>query len=448
MNTPIFDFVKDYADADISRFHMPGHKGQAFLGCESLDITEISGADVLYAPDGVIAESERNATALFDTGHTFYATEGSSLCIKAMLALVASRTPRHPKTLILAARNVHKAFIYASALLDLSVVWLESEETSHLCSCHISATQVAKALETLEEKPAAVYLTSPDYLGHIADVEGIAKVCKANGVPLLVDNAHGAYLHFLSPSQHPIALGASMCCDSAHKTLPALTGGAYLHIAHSADAAHLQEARNMLSLFASTSPSYLILQSLDLCNRYLADSYRERLAACITKINSVKEMLAALGFSAEETEPLKLVFRATHFGYTGVELAAHLRTYSIEAEFADAEYLVLMATPETRELDYERLCQAFKALVPKGAKDALDGNVCIPMGECVLSIREAIFSPRELVAIEDAVGRICASPTVSCPPAVPVVISGERITAEAVRAMRHYGILNIDVVKE
>ena len=178
MTTPIADFVKNYATRDISRFHMPGHKGKAILGCESLDITEIDGADVLYSASGVIDESENNASALFGTKHSFYSTEGSSLCIKAMLALIKKRTPRGKRTTVLAARNVHKAFIYACALLDIDTEWLYPKEFSHLCECNIAPAELERALATADRLPDAVYLTSPDYLGNIADVKGLSEVCK------------------------------------------------------------------------------------------------------------------------------------------------------------------------------------------------------------------------------------------------------------------------------
>ena len=146
MKTPIFDFVKQYAASEISRFHMPGHKGiSSALGCEPLDITEVNGADVLYSPCGIIAESEKNATSLFETAHTFYSAEGSSLAIKAMLALATEITGSRERPLILAARNAHKAFLYACALLDLDVEWLYPGEESHLCSCILSAEDVENA---------------------------------------------------------------------------------------------------------------------------------------------------------------------------------------------------------------------------------------------------------------------------------------------------------------
>ena len=124
MKTPIYDFVQKYAESDVSRFHMPGHKGKSFLGCERLDITEVQGADVLYSADGIIEESERNASALFGTAHSFYSAEGSSLAIKTMLALAVkgfkgSKGGAGVKPVVLAGRNAHKAFIYSCALLDI-----------------------------------------------------------------------------------------------------------------------------------------------------------------------------------------------------------------------------------------------------------------------------------------------------------------------------------------
>lgn len=447
MKTPIVDFVNRYRSADVSRLHMPGHKGIPFLGCEPLDITEICGADVLYSPDGIIEESEQNASTLFDTAHSFYSAEGSSLSIKAMLALIAKTREDGQKPLILAARNVHKAFVYACALLDLEVAWLMSKDSSHLCSCHVTGEDVKRALQTLPRRPSAVYLTSPDYLGQRLDVREIANICHQNQIPLLVDNAHGAYLHFLPTSEHPIALGADLCADSAHKTLPVLTGGAYLHVSRNADPRFCKDARRMLSLFASTSPSYLILQSLDLCNRYLAEGYRDRLSACVERLNLCRQRLAEHGIETLEGEPLKLVLDAGRIGYTGEELADYLRAQRIEAEFADRDFLVLMFTPETRKTDFERVEGAFSAL-PHRARRATEGQTIIKkQPESVMSIREAIFAPHETVATGDAVGRICAAPTVSCPPAVPVAVSGERIDHETATALQYYGIETVEVVK-
>ena len=180
--------------------------------------------------------SEANATRLFGTAHTYYSTEGSSQCIRAMLCLAMQGAPRTGKRpVLLAARNAHKALLYAAALLDFDIRWLwpAPEDTGALCSCPVTVQALSTALEELAGQgrtPFGVYLTSPDYLGGMQDIAALSAVCDAHGVPLLVDNAHGAYLRFLpGGSRHPIDLGAAACCDSGHKTLPVLTGGAYLH---------------------------------------------------------------------------------------------------------------------------------------------------------------------------------------------------------------------------
>ena len=424
---------------------MPGHKGKPFLGAEPWDITEIDGADVLYSADGIIKESEDLASSLFHTAHTFYSAEGSSLAIKAMLALAAQNSNDPERPLILAARNAHKAFLYGAALLDIEVEWIYPEPFTHLCSCEITAELLRLYLQNIRRKPCAVYITSPDYLGHLADIRALSSVCREFSVPLLVDNAHGAYLGFLSPSLHPIALGAWACCDSAHKTLPVLTGGAYLHISKDAPSSFTDGARNALAIFASTSPSYLILQSLDLCNRYLSEDYHERLLTCIQRIEQIKTQMNKKGFPPEASEPLKIVLNTAKYGYTGEEFCAHLKQFQIVPEFYDGEYLVLMITPENTELDFERLAFAFDSVVPK---NALTQTPHPPKKAKVhLSVRKAMLSPQEIVPVDKAEGRICASPSVSCPPAVPIVISGEEITPNAVELFRFYGVESVAVIK-
>ncbi|MDO4750262.1 MAG: amino acid decarboxylase [Eubacteriales bacterium] len=449
MNTPIADFVRAYADSDTSRFHMPGHKGVPFLGPEPLDITEIHGADVLYDANGIIRESEDNASSLFRTAHTFYSAEGSSLSIRAMLALVCDRSDGQ-RPLILAARNVHRAFVYASAWLDFDTMWLYPSRSAHLCACPLSPEDVRCALLSADRKPAAVYLTSPDYLGQTADIEGISIICSEYGVPLLVDNAHGAYLAFLSPSRHPIALGADMCCDSAHKTLPVLTGGSYLHVSPHAEKRFTENARAMLAAFASTSPSYLILASLDLCNRYLAGTYREKLADCVRKTEALKASLSHLNFEPEDSEPLKVVINGKKHGLSGRALAKYLRREKVEPEFYDDEFLVLMVSAETRDLDFRRVVAAFERAaesrcdLPQVAEET---HRLVPTAK-VMTAREALLAPRENVAAKEAAGRICAVPSISCPPAVPIVIGGEIIPAEALSLFEAYGIETVSVVKK
>ena len=295
--------------------------------------------------------------------------------------------------------------------------------------------------------PDALYVTSPDYLGNVMDIKGLSEVCHKHGIPLLVDNAHGAYLAFLDKSLHPIHLGADMCCDSAHKTLPVLTGGAYLHLSQRC-AYTDAEVRNTLSLFASTSPSYLILQSLDLCNGYLTDGYREKLNAFLKDVKDIKKELLSLGYPTLDTnDELKLVFSATSCGYTGNELANHLSKFKIEAEFADRDFLVLMLTPELLQKDLNRLSEAFRKLSPRKATATFEPMIYEKPTSCI-SIRDAMFSPAETISSSEALGRICASPSISCPPAVPIVISGETVNQSCIDLLRYYGIDKIEVIKQ
>lgn len=445
MTTPICDFVRRYAEGDNARLHMPGHKGAGVLGVEALDITEIPGADSLYEADGIIAESEQNASVLFGCP-TFYSTEGSSHAIRAMLYLLMQDAhAAHRRPLIWAARNAHKTFLSALALLDADVVWLpEGDEDSYLCS-RVDAEMLDKALKEADEKPSALYLTSPDYLGNVADIAAIADVCHRYGTRLAVDNAHGAYLQFLSPSLHPIAQGADICCDSAHKTLPVLTGGAYLHLSPRMPRALISLTKTALSLFGSTSPSYLILQSLDAANAALANDIPRRLATLAQRLDCLKVRLAAHGYTLLGNEPLKLTILPKSFGYDGCTLAATLRESGIECEFCDPDALVLMPSVGNSERDLDRLERALLSIVRRQA--ITDAPPPIPRPARVMSVRAAMLAPCEWVAASDSLGRILSAPSVGCPPAVPIVMSGERIDAAAIDCFSYYGIERCLVVK-
>ena len=198
MKTPICDFVKKYSDSKKIRLHMPGHKGTGHLGCENYDITEIDGADVLYSSDGIILESENNASDIFGTGKTLYSAEGSSLAIRAMLFLIKAYALSEKRNFIVAAgRNAHKSFVTASALSGAEVEWIFPDKNESLISCKITSAVLEGFFEKAAGKPVAVYITSPDYLGNISDISSLASVCHRHKALLIVDNAHGSYLHFL-----------------------------------------------------------------------------------------------------------------------------------------------------------------------------------------------------------------------------------------------------------
>ncbi|MBR2029080.1 MAG: aminotransferase class V-fold PLP-dependent enzyme [Oscillospiraceae bacterium] len=445
MTTPICDFVKKYAEKQTVRLHMPGHKGRDCLGFEHMDITEIDGADSLYEAEGIIAQSEANAAELFGCD-TFYSAEGSSQCIRAMLYLVCiSAAADKGRPLVMAARNAHKTFVSAAALMDFDVEWIYGEHSSSYLSCDISAEYLDSLLTRSARKPAAVYLTSPDYLGNVVDIKNISQVCHKHGVLLIVDNAHGAYLKFLPQSQHPIDLGADLCCDSAHKTLPVLTGGAYLHISDNVSQNMSVMAKNALVMFGSTSPSYLIMQSLDMANRYIADGYREKLAVLSDRTDKIKCELKRCGFELLGDEKLKLTISTKAYGYRGFELAQLLAEKGIVCEFSDPDYIVFMFTPETDDKQLEYFVRTLCSIPPKKAVTEVPPKFSSP--QTVMSVRRAAFSECEKVAAEDAEGRILASATVGCPPAVPVVVCGEKIDKAAVECFKYYGIDSCWVVK-
>ncbi len=444
MNTPICDFVKKYSEKAPLRLHIPGHKGKKLLGFEQYDITEIEGADSLYDSFGIIAESEKNASALFGCD-TFYSAEGSSQCIRAMCDLIcryAKESRRRP--LIAAARNVHRTFLSAAALLDFEVVWVFPENEGSYLSCGLSAEYLDEFFSSQVQKPIAFYLTSPDYTGKTADIAEISRVCRKHGVLLAVDAAHGAYMKFLPHSTFPTDIGADICCSSAHKTLPALTGAAYLHISKTAPEGFSRQAKQSLALFGSTSPSYLILQSLDALNGYLS-TYSEKLARFTSKAALLKNRLNAQGYSLFGEEPLKLTLRPKGYGYRGYELAQELSAHNLFCEFADPDFTVLTLTPELCDEEL-RLLENTLLNIPKKAA------VCeyppqISKATPALSIRDALLSPSQSVSVKECEGRILADASVACPPAVPVLVSGELIDRCARDAFDYYGINQISVVK-
>ena len=438
METPICDFIDEYVEKNGIRLHMPGHKGKYFSGGEQRDLTEVNGTD------GLIFRSETIAADIFGAARTVYSCQGCTSAIKQMLYLSfihAKTSLRDP--LVFAGRNAHKAFIAAAAEIGFDYRWICDGE-GNLLSQNVTPELLDRFITSSDRKPASVYLTSPDYLGNVLDIKGLKKVCEKHGALLLIDNAHGAYLKFLPNDIHPIFLGADMCADSAHKTLPCLTGGAYLHINKAVNGViggYIEQAN---FLFNSTSPSWLILSSLDKLNAYLTEGYRERLADYVEKVAELKKYLIRLGFRLSGNEPLKITISPKSYGYTGKDLAEILRKNAVEPEFCDKDHLTMMFTPENGEAAIEKL-RAVLNVEKKSPIEELPPEITLP--KIALSARETALCLSEEVSAENALGRIFYGAAVACPPAVPVIVGGEIVDENVLKCFSYYGITKCRVLK-
>jgi arginine/lysine/ornithine decarboxylase len=288
-----------------------------------------------------------------------------------------------------------------------------------------------------------VYIASPDYLGFVSDIAELSRICHERKIPLLVDNAHGAYLAFTKPCAHPIALGADMCCDSAHKTLSVLTGGAYLHISKTAPSLLSEQSREAMQLFASTSPSYLVLQSLDYNNRYLSEGYAAHLNEFVNAVEGLKSALQSAGFTLVGDEPLKLTIATKDYGYKGFEVAEILQKKGIVCEFCDPDYICFMLSFENGlysvEVLKDALCELEKRL------KVLEEPPTVLKAQKSCSPKEALMCASEVLPIGKCEGRVMASISISCPPAIPIAVCGEVVDLEVIERMKYYGIEEIRV---
>lgn len=427
-------FAQHYADTDPVRAHMPGHKGRGD-DINRYDITEIYGADSLYEASGIIAESERRTSRIYDC-QTLYSCGGSTLCIQTMMTLCAE----HGRT-VAAVRNCHRAFLSACIMADLDVKWIWPK--GDLLGGGYDTEDIIRVLD--EHHPSTLYITSPDYLGRMAPIEEIARICHDRDVLLAVDSAHGSYLRFVYRDGlplHPMYRGADICCGSAHKTLPVLTGGAYLHMSSRFDRDH---AKQIMSVYGSSSPSYLILRSLDLCTDHMEEQMALGEANIYNTLRTRTQGLRSCGIDTVEGEDGKLTLIGPSIGYTGRELSQALRERHIECEYSDSIYTVLMLTGMNDE-DIARIDAALKDIPRREPYVPVIPRV-LPH-ERAMSLREAFFSPGETIPVSDCAGRICSRAVTVCPPGIAVTVGGEVFLPEDIPLLTDQGIANIDVIAD
>ncbi len=427
MNTPICDFLEKYTTGGALRLHMPGHNGAI-----PHDITEIDGADSLYETDrtkSIIGESERNATQLFGTDRTCYSCGGSTLAIQTALAILKSQGCKT----IAASRYSHRSLVSAAALLHLNVKWLYPEE-------YLSA-DVDYSGEALNGADA-LFMTNIDYLG------GASRVPDTK-LPVVCDNAHGAYLKFVDKAQfgdkylHPTEFGIPVIsAESAHKTLPVMTGGAYLHFIGGADSTR---AKELMAAFGSSSPSYLVMESLDKLNKQLSDRPEQVNHAC-ESVRYLKNKLMDYEIPIRETDHLRVVVKAYEYGYNGFNFADKLRQNGVECEMSDRNHTVLLFSASTTHRDCQRALTAM-TLIPK-KKPIMKAEYPVLKPKAALPIADAMFMPQKKVPLAKAIGFVCGSIIAPCPPGVPLVMPGEIISDEAAEALRLYNVKEVSVITQ
>lgn len=441
-NTPLYNALIRHKNLGISSFHTPGHKcSQWLLGKNllELDYTELPDTDSLFEASGAILRAEEEATKLFGTAKTLFSAGGCTLCIQAMIRLCA---PCGGK--IVCSRVIHRSAINTMALLGVDPIWVyPRQDAGEGLAGRTQPSDVAKALS---ENPnaKAVYITSPDYFGVISDIRGISLECKKYNVPLIVDNAHGAHLSYVGGDLHPISKGADMAACSAHKTLPVLTGGAWLSISNEDYTAN---AKSAMALFASTSPSYPVMASLDLCREWLSERGLIEFNRLETKVLKIKQLAANKGINMPQglCDPIRISLNTASVGISGQDAAKFFRAKGLEPEYADENYVVFIATPMNTEEDFARLEGAINEL-PKGAPLEIKPYE-VSRNEQAVSARFAVLSETERLPIEKCEGRIAAEAACPCPPGVPIVMHGEVINRKSIDCLIKYGVLSLNVLK-
>lgn len=429
MTTPLRKAVDEYVNKGLSRFHMPGHKGaECFPDYYKYDITEVEGADSLFEASGAIREAEERFAEIYGAGASLLSAGGSTLCIQGMLA-----TFLNPGDTVIMCRNCHASAVNAAALLDLNVVWVNPRSTAELSAA-------------LEQNPAAkaVYVTSPDYFGVLTDIAACSKIVHEHGAALLVDNAHGAHLHFFPTEMHPISLGADASADSLHKSLPVCTGGALLHLAKKE---LYGKAKEKMRLFGSTSPSYLIMLSADSCIEYLETKARGDFAMLNGKVANLRYHAFEHGLAPKtrNVEPARLTLSVTSSGMTAEEFGIALHRHKIEPEYVNSEWAVLMASPFNTEEDFANVAKFIEDTAGNGC--AAPEERLSHMPQRALSIREATLAESVLIKTKDACKRTAASLVMPCPPCIALASPGEIIDEKLQSLLIKYGIDEINVVK-
>ena len=449
----LIDDLEEYAQSDYYPFHMPGHKRKslAFPNPYEIDITEIDGFDNLHHATGIIKEAEVRGAELYHSKRCFFLVNGSTC---GLLAAISAVTRRGDKVLV--ARNCHKAVYHALYMNELQAEYLYPSVTKNGIQGQITVEQVQ---ESLYENPdaVAVILTSPTYEGIVSDVAKIAEVCHEHGIPLIVDEAHGAHFGFGGGfPENAVKLGADAVVMSLHKTLPSFTQTALLHL--TSDLFDEKRVERYLSIYETSSPSYIFMAGMDSCIRLIAEQgqqlfaeYRKRLTDFYGKTAGLKYLHVMQEEDLDTGEAFdwddsKLVIFADRAGMTGDELhQILLKKYHLQMEMVSGYYVLGMTSLMDEDEGLERLAGALHEIDAKVQEDISKGSKNLnhlPDDGMYHSFIEKIYQkyPREMqiyqaeelpykeVTLKEAVGNMSADTIYLYPPGIPMIVPGEIIT--------------------
>ncbi len=443
----------EYSNGDYYPFHMPGHKRNISDGTNpfSYDITEIEGFDNLHEPQGILRIAMEEAAKFYGADKTYFLINGSTC---GLLSAICGVTNRGDK--VLAARNCHKSIYNAMYINELIPVYVNPEYIEEYgINGGISPEKVREELDNNRDIKAVI-ITSPTYEGVVSDIKSIADIVHARRIPLIVDEAHGAHfgMHQNLPAQ-ALSRGADVVIQSLHKTLPSLTQTALLHI--KSDLVNAKEIERFLHIYQSSSPSYVLLGSIDECiNRikkdgiFLFEPYIKRLEVMANHVKQLTHLKVIgreiVGKNAVyDLDQSKIVISVRGTSYTGSRIYREmLERFHLQLEMASGDYAIAMTSPMDTE---EGLLRLFTAMAEidrdmrvygeDEKKNAIIDYV-IPKPIVLESIYKASHVPYEKLFLENAVGKISAEFIYLYPPGTPILAPGELITAEIIRLVKDY----------
>ncbi|MET3576205.1 aminotransferase class I/II-fold pyridoxal phosphate-dependent enzyme [Bhargavaea ullalensis] len=439
---PVVEMLRAFATEEPLSFHVPGHKNGELTGLPagvrgmlSWDVTELPGLDDLHAPEGVLREAQELLAEAYGAARSFFLVNGSTAGNLAMILSVC-----RPGDRVIVQRNAHKSVFNGLVLAGARPVYLAPEwDERTLAAGHVPASLVREAVSAYPDA-RAVILTHPTYYGLVStELPRIAEVCRQSGIPLLVDEAHGA--HFGIGEPFPVSslqLGADVVVQSAHKTLPAMTMASFLHIAEGSSVMP-ETVAGRLGILQSSSPSYPLMASLDDARHFFATYGPADLESFLARRERfVGELSRIPGLSVAETDdPLKLLIRPE--GVTGTGLQKVLQAVGVYAELADPHQLLLVL-PLLKKESPDRFDEAARrsraAMKNRGPSKFVRRTAAYqPIAGMTAADHppaEDLDSPKEWIPFREAGGRISAASLIPYPPGIPLVLPGEEIVPETV----------------